>query len=266
MPAARAWRERVTVSTTGLDETLLLFILAGFAAQLVDGALSMAYGVTASSLLAVFGVPPAVTSATVHAAETVTSGCSLVAHHYYGNVDRALFRRLVVPGVLGASAGAYLLTSLPGELMRPLVSCYLLGLGVVIVAKAFRPFPPVAVSRHVAPLGLFGAFVDAIGGGGWGPIVSSTLIARGNDTRKTIGTVSAAEFFVTLAASVTFLATIGLSFWNVILGLAIGGALAAPLGAYACRRLPARPLMFIVGIVIIALSVGVLRRYFMGLP
>jgi uncharacterized membrane protein YfcA len=119
----------------------------------------------------------------------------------------------------------------------------------------------VTVTEHLTPLGFFGALVDAIGGGGWGPIVASTLIVRGNDTRTTVGSVASAEFFVTLAASVTFLLTIGLSYWNVILGLAIGGAIAAPIGAYACRHVPAKPMMFIVGLVIIALSVRVLVAY-----
>jgi uncharacterized membrane protein YfcA len=244
-----------------MDDGIWIFILAGFCAQLVDGALSMAYGVTASSLLAIFGVPPAITSATVHAAETITTGFSLVSHHYFGNVDKALFRRLVVPGIVGAVVGAYGLVTLPGDLMRPYVSAYLLIMGIIIIIKAFRTFPPVTVTEHLTPLGFFGALVDAIGGGGWGPIVASTLIVRGNDTRTTVGSVASAEFFVTLAASVTFLLTIGLSYWNVILGLAIGGAIAAPIGAYACRHVPAKPMMFIVGLVIIALSVRVLVAY-----
>jgi uncharacterized membrane protein YfcA len=241
-----------------MENSFWLFVLAGFCAQLVDGALSMAYGITASSLLAVFGLPPAATSATVHAAETVTSAFSMVSHHYFGNIDRVLFRRLALSGAVGAVVGAYILTTLPGELMRPLVSTYLLIMGVVIIVKAFRTFPPVTVTNYLVPLGLFGSFVDAIGGGGWGPIVASTLIVRGNDTRKTIGTVAAAEFVVTLAASVTFFLTIGVSYWKVILGLAIGGAVAAPIGAYACRRVPARPMMFVVGTVIILLSIRVL--------
>ncbi|MBM3780012.1 MAG: sulfite exporter TauE/SafE family protein, partial [Acidimicrobiia bacterium] len=174
---------------------------------------------------------------------------------------RALFRRLVVPGVVGAAVGAYLLSSYPGEAMRPWVSTYLLIMGVVLVIKSFRTFPPVTVSRHVAPLGFAGAFVDAIGGGGWGPIVASTLIARGADTRKSVGTVASAEFFVTLAASLTFLVTIGLTYWKVIAGLAIGGAIAAPLGAYLCTRVPVRPLIAFVGVVVILLSLVVLRRY-----
>ena len=241
-----------------MEDSFWWFVLAGFCAQLVDGALSMAYGITASSLLALFGLPPAATSATVHAAETVTSGFSMVSHHYFGNIDRVLFRRLAVSGAIGAVLGAYILTTLPGELMRPLVSTYLLIMGAVIIVKAFRTFPPVSVTNYLVPLGLFGSFIDAIGGGGWGPIVASTLIVRGNDTRKTIGTVAAAEFVVTLAASVTFLLTIGVSYWKVIVGLAIGGAVAAPIGAYACRRVPARPLMFVVGTVIMLLSLRVL--------
>lgn len=249
-----------------MEGSFWIFVLVGFCAQLVDGTLSMAYGVTASSLLAIFGVPPAITSATVHAAETITTGFSASSHHYFGNIDRALVRRLLLPGVVGAILGAYVLTGIPGHQMRPIVSSYLLVMGVIIIVKAFRTFPPVKVTRHVGPLGLFGAFVDAVGGGGWGPIVASNLIVRGNDARLTVGSVIAAEFFVTLAASLTFFFTIGFSYWNVILGLAVGGAVAAPIGAYACRHLPTKPLMFLVGSVIVLLSGAVLVRYFGGGP
>ena len=234
------------------------FFVAGACAQLVDGTLGMAYGVTASSLLAVFGVPPAVTSATVHAAETITTGFSAWSHHYFRNVDWGLVRRLTLPGIVGAVLGAYVLSSLPGDASRPYVSGYLLLMGVMIIVKAFRTFPPVEVRRHLVPLGLIGAFLDAVGGGGWGPIVASTLIMRGNDVRRTVGSVCAAEFFVTLAASVTFFLTIGLSFWVAVLGLALGGACAAPIGAYACTRLPLRPLMVVVGLIVVALSLRVL--------
>jgi uncharacterized protein len=236
------------------------FVLCGFLAQLVDGALSMAYGVTASSLLAVFGLPPAVTSATVHAAESVTTGFSFLSHRYFGNIDWRLFRRLVGPGVVGAIVGAYVLTALPGNVLRPWVAGYLLLMGVVIGVKAFRAFPPADVTRHTAPLGFFGAFVDAIGGGGWGPIVASTLIASGNQTRTIIGTVAGVEFFVTTAASLTFLLSIGLSHWTVIAGLALGGAVAAPFGGYLCRHVPRRPMMVTVSVVIVLLSLNVLLR------
>ena len=238
------------------------YILAGFAAQLVDGALGMAYGLTASTFLISFGVVPATASATVHAAEVFTTGVSGLSHHYFGNVDKKLFWRLVIPGVLGAAVGAYLLASLPGEGMAPFVSAYLLIAGVVIIVKAFREFPPVAVSRHIAPLGFFGALIDAMGGGGWGPVVASTLLARGGHARITVGTVNAAEFFVTLSASVVFFITLGLQNGYIILGLALGGIIAAPIGAYAVKRVPLKPLMAGVGVLIIVLSVRTLAKYF----
>lgn len=243
-----------------MDESFWFFVFVGFCAQLVDGALSMAYGVTASSLLAVFGVPPAVTSATVHAAETFTSGFALVSHRYFGNIDWRLFRKLLPAGLVGAVMGAYLLSAFPGDAVRPFISTYLLLMGVMIIVKAFRTFPPITVTRHLAPLGFAGAFVDAIGGGGWGPIVASTLIARGSATRYAVGSVAAVEFFVTLAASLTFLMTIGLSYWNVIAGLALGGLFAAPLGAWLLGRVQTRALMVVVGTTIIALSLNVLLR------
>ena len=164
-----------------IDSHFLWFVLAGFVAQLIDGALGMAYGVSASSLLLSFGLPPAVVSSTVHAAECFSTGASAVSHKAFGNVNSALFRRLLIPGVVGAVVGAYFLASFPGETLRPFIAVYLLVMGGVIIVKAFREFPPRSVSTHLVPLGFTGAFVDAVGGGGWGPIVASTLIVRGND-------------------------------------------------------------------------------------
>lgn len=234
------------------------------AAQFVDGAMGMAYGLTASSLLMSFGVPPAVSSATVHAAECFTTGASGISHRIFGNIDKQLFRRLVIPGMAGAVVGAYLLVSLPGEMLRPWISVYLMVMGGVIIYKAFGEFPPRQVTTHIAPLGFFGAGIDAIGGGGWGPIVSSTLIARGNHVRETVGSVNAAEFFVTFAASMAFLATLDFSSqWMVILGLATGGLITAPLGAWACRKIPPRPMMIGVGALIIFLSLRTLVKTFM---
>lgn len=235
-------------------ENFWLYVLAGFAAQLVDGALGMAYGVTACTLLMGFGVPPATASATVHAAECFTTGASALSHRAFGNFNALLFRKLVVPGVLGAVCGAYLLSRFPGTALRPYIAGYLVVMGAVIVIKAFREFPPKAVTTQLGPLGFVGAFLDAVGGGGWGPIVATTLIARGNDMREAIGSVNAAEFFVTLAASVTFFLALGLGGWPIILGLALGGVMAAPLGAWACKRLPTKPFMVGVGLLVIALS------------
>lgn len=244
-----------------LPVELLAYVAIGFAAQVVDGALGMAYGVTASTLLLGVGVPPAVSSATVHAAECFTTGASALSHHAFGNVDRHLFRRLLLPGMAGAAVGAYILVQLPGEALKPWVAGYLLLLGVVILLKGFREVIPQRVRTHLAPLGFVGALVDAIGGGGWGPVVSSTLLARGNDARFTIGTVNAVEFFVTLTASMVFLLTLGVSHWQIVAALAIGGVIAAPLGGLLVKRLRARWLLVVVGLLIIGLSVRTLTHH-----
>lgn len=238
------------------------FVGAGFVAQLIDGALGMAYGVTASSLLLAFGVPPAVSSATVHAAECFTTGASGLSHHAFDNIDRTLFRRLVLPGIVGAIVGAYILSSFPGDALKPWVAAYLLAMGVVIVGKAFGEFAPKRVTTHIGRLGFAGALLDTMGGGGWGPVVTSTLVARGNEVRKTVGTVNASEFFVTVAASVTFFLTIGLTNWQMIAALALGGLPAAPLAAWACKRLPLRRMMTMVGLLVIATSTRTLLKYF----
>ncbi len=243
-----------------MSPDILYYVAAGFAAQLIDGTLGMAYGVSASTLLLSMGIPPPVTSATVHAAECFTTGASAVSHHAFGNVDPQLFRRLVGPGIAGAVLGATVLSSLPAERLTRYVAVYLLAMGIVIIVKSIREFPPRAVTSHVAPLGFAGALLDAMGGGGWGPIVASTLIARGNHVRRTVGTVNAAEFFVTLAASAAFIVTLGLSHWPIIAGLALGGLIAAPIGAWLCTRVPVRPLMGIVGVLVILLSLRTLLR------
>lgn len=237
-------------------------VAAGFVAQVIDGALGMAYGVTASSLLLTFGIPPAATSATVHAAECFTTGASAISHHAFDNIDRALFRRLLIPGIVGAILGATILSSFPGDAIAPYVAAYLLVMGLIIVVKAFREFPPRVVTSHVGSLGFVGALLDTLGGGGWGPVVASTLIARGSHVRTTVGTVNAVEFFVTVAASATFLVTIGLSNWQMILGLALGGLPAAPIGAWVCKRFPVHRLMIIVGLLIVVLSLRTLLSHF----
>lgn len=234
------------------------YVVVGFAAQVVDGAMGMAYGVTATTLLLSLGVPPAVASATVHLAECVTTGVSGLSHRAFGNVDGFLFRKLIIPGVVGAVLGAYVLATFPGERFRPLVAGYLLLMGVTIIVKVFRQFPPRAVTTHLVPLGLVGGFLDAAGGGGWGPIVTTNLIARGREARFAIGSANAVEFFVAAAASVAFIVTLGVTSWPVVLGLALGGAIGAPVGAWACRRLPTRVLMISVGVLIVALSLRTL--------
>ncbi len=244
-------------------EEVLTFAAVGFAAQLVDGAIGMAYGVTSSSVLLSLGVPPATTSACVHAAETFTTAASGVSHWRFGNIDFRLLRRLAIPGMIGGAAGAYLLTNLDGALIKPYISAYLLVIGVYILIRALRGVKErTDEPKHVAPLGLFGGFVDSIGGGGWGPIVTTSLIGQGTTPRIVIGTVSLAEFFVTATISATFLFTIGLDLFPIILGLVIGGVLAAPLAAFVARHLPAKVIMLMVGTVIVGLS---LRTIIMSL-
>ncbi|HNP62733.1 MAG TPA: sulfite exporter TauE/SafE family protein [Woeseiaceae bacterium] len=237
---------------------LLLYAVVGFVAQLIDGALGMAFGISAISLLLAVGIPPATASATVHIAECVTTGVSGVSHHAFGNINKTLFRALVLPGMLGAAIGAFLLSSFPSEVFRPIVACYLIVMGLVIIFKAFREFPPKTVTRHLTPLGLIGGFLDAVGGGGWGPIVASNLIARGNAIRMAIGSTNAVEFFVALSASLTFILSLGVFDWRIVLGLAAGGAIGAPLGAWACKHIPVRPFMVFVGCLIVALSLRTL--------
>jgi uncharacterized protein len=205
-----------------MEAPFYVYVAAGFVAQLVDGALGMAYGVTASSILLGFGLPVVTTSATVHTAECFTTGVSALSHRAFGNVSGLLFRRLVVPGVLGAILGAVVLSSFPNDVFKPFVFAYLIGMGALIVFKAFREFLPRPITTNLIPLGFFGAFLDAWGCGGWGPIVASTLLVRGNDPRKTVGTVNAAEFFVTLAASATFVLAVGVSHWKIIGGWRLG--------------------------------------------
>jgi uncharacterized membrane protein YfcA len=236
-------------------DDILLFVAVGFAAQIIDGAIGMAYGVTSTSVLLSFGVPPATASACVHTAETFTTGASGVAHWRVGNIDRNLVWRIAVPGMIGGAIGAYVLTNLPGEAIRPYISAYLLLLGLFILWKALMTAPRAGPPpRVVAPLGLVGGFLDSIGGGGWGPIVTSTLLGQGTTPRYAIGSVNLAEFFVTATISATFLVTIGLELWPIIAGLVIGGVLAAPFAALVTKHLPDKVLMLVVGCVVVLLS------------
>jgi uncharacterized protein len=244
-------------------DDFILFVVVGFAAQMVDGALGMAYGLTGTSVLLSFGIAPATASASVHAAEVFTTGLSGLSHWRFGNVRWSLVLRLAVPGMIGGAIGAYLLTMIPEQVVRPLVSAYLVVMGAWILLKALRKSPrSVDAPRWTGLLGLGGGFLDAIGGGGWGPLVTSTLLGHGTAPRHTIGSVNFTEFFVSLTISVTFLGTIGLELWPIITGLIIGGALAAPLAAYVTARVPDVPLMILVAAVIVLLSVRNLIQAF----
>ena len=236
-------------------------VMVGLFAQVVDGALGMAYGATATTFLLAAGASPAAASASVHIAEIFTTGVSGVSHAKFGNVDRRLFARLLVPGVLGAILGAVLVTYVDGAVFKPLMCVYLLVLGAYILSKALRGLRlRMREPRHVGKLALFGGFVDAAGGGGWGPVVTTTLVGSGSDPRTTIGSVNFAEFFLTLTSAATFALLVETNAWPIIAGLVAGGLFAAPFAALLCRKLSARTLLLMVGTLISALSAYNLYR------
>lgn len=234
---------------------LLPFIAVGFAAQIVDGALGMAFGVISSTLLISIGVPPATASAGVHTVETFTTAASGTSHILHRNVDWRLFATLVVPGVVGGVLGAYVLTHIDAEVARPVVLTYLALIGLYLLWRGIKYPPTERRPKFVAPLGLAGGFLDAAGGGGWGPIVTSNLLVQGSNPRKVIGTVNTAEFFLTVTISATFIAALGWqAFTTATLGLLIGGVAAAPFGALVAKRLPAKYLLILVGILLTCTS------------
>lgn len=232
-------------------QAILPFIAVGFLAQLVDGALGMAFGViTNTMLVTVMGVPPARASASVHVVETFTTAASAISHTLHKNVNWKLFARLVIPGMIGGITGAYVLSNIDAKAARPFVMAYLAGIGIYLLWRAWKMSHNHThkAAKIVEPLGLVGGFLDAAGGGGWGPIVTSNLLVQGVEPRQTIGTVNTAEFFLTSVISATFIFTIGLEAFTVAaIGLIIGGLMAAPLGAVLAKRVPAKRLMYLVG-------------------
>ncbi len=246
-------------------ETFAIFALVGFFAQIVDGALGMAYGVVTSTVLLAFGVPPAQTSAAVHAAEVFTTGTSGISHVMHKNIDWDLFFRLVPAGILGGVLGAYVLTSIDGNAIRPYVVVYLFAMALLILVKSFKAIPtsPIA-SKYILPLGLAGGFADATGGGGWGPVVTSSLVGAGGEPRYVIGTVNAAEFFVSLAVSIAFVIALVTGHWenadgfeshlSAIGGLVAGGILAAPLAGFILKKIDRLTMMRLVGSLVMVLA------------
>jgi len=228
----------------------------GFIAQSIDGALGMAYGISATTFLLGTGASPAVASASVHIAEIFTTGLSGLSHLRLGNVDRKLMLKLLIPGVIGGVLGALVVTKFDGAALKPWISGYLLVMGIYVLAKAWRHRrKPAQEPKHVAKLALFGGFVDAAGGGGWGPVVTTSLVGAGQDPRRTIGSVNFAEFFIAIASAGAFVIFIDAAPWATVAGLVAGGMFAAPLAAFLCRALPARALLVLVGTLISGLSV-----------
>ena len=234
---------------------LASFIAVGFVAQLIDGALGMAFGVISTTLLLSLGVPPAAASAGVHAAETFTTAASGISHIYHRNVDWRLFRRLAVPGVIGGVLGAYVLSSIDADVARPFVLTYLAIIGVYLTWRGIHYPPTHKPAKVVEPLGLAGGFLDAAGGGGWGAVVTGNLLVQGAEPRKTIGTVNTTEFVLTVTISATFIATMGWALFTVAtVGLLIGGVLAAPFAGVIVKQVRPRILLAFVGSMLTASS------------
>lgn len=245
------------------DERFWWMLAAGFVAQLVDGALGMGYGVMSTVILLSAGVNLSAISGSVHTAEMFSSGASGYSHYKFGNVNKKLFRAMLVPGVLGAIIGSLLLCFLGekyGNYVRPVLSVYTLILGIRIFSNAFRKNQAPKKVKRVGWLAGAGGFLDSFGGGGWGPLVTSTLISKGRSPRFVIGTVSITEFFVTVASAVTFFLVLGASHWQVILGLIVGGLVAAPLAARLAGKLPVKTMFILVGILVVFSSIRILLK------
>jgi uncharacterized membrane protein YfcA len=263
-------------------QRLIILALVGFLAQLVDGSLGMAYGVTSTSLLLIAGVAPAAASASVHLAEVVTTAASGVSHLRFGNVDKQILRRLIIPGSIGAFLGACLVSYLPGNMIKPYVALFLFTLGIYVFSRFlfFRQIKqaekevvaedgPQKKSRFYTSLGFVAGFFDASGGGGWGPLTTPILLTRKQaDARKVVGTVDTSEFAIALAASLGFLISLGWGqvHWEWVIALMIGGVIAAPIAAWIVRMIPSRILGVVVGGLIIFTNLRTLLGSFQLIP
>lgn len=245
----------------GFDQNLLAFFLIGAFAQLVDGALGMGYGATSTSFLLAYGVPPVVSSTAVHVSEMFTTGASALSHHRFGNINKKLVKHLLIPGVLGSITGAYLLSDvIDGDIIKPFIAVYMIVLAAIIIKKALKKNVEKKKTKRLGALAVFGGFMDSVGGGGWGPIVTSTLLGRGRNPKYTIGSVNAAEFAISFASGITFMLFGGIHGWQVIIGLIAGGVIAAPIAAFLVTRIKRKPMMIAVGILIILLSLKTLSK------
>lgn len=254
-------------------QDFLIFALVGFGAQIVDGALGMAYGVVSSTVLLAVGVPPATASASVHAAEVFTTATSAASHVAHKNVNWKMFVPLAIAGVIGGVIGAFVLTSIDGNTIKPFIVVYLGVMGLVILWRAWKgPSKTPTSPRLIAPLGLIGGFCDAVGGGGWGPTVTSALVGSGTSPRYSIGTVNTAEFFVTIAISATFVAALVTGNWKeadgilnhatAVGGLIAGGVAAAPLAAWVVKVVPVKLFTWMVGFLVLSLCLYQSLRLF----
>lgn len=246
-----------------LDSNFHWMLLAGFLAQLVDGSLGMGYGVTSATVLLSAGISPAAISGSIHTAEIFSSAASGYSHYRFGNVNMKLFRVLVIPGVIGAVLGALLLTWLGnsnGVWLQGILACYTLFLGVKFLINAFRKRQRSKKFKNYRTLAGAGGFLDSFGGGGWGPLVTTTLINKGRSPKYVIGSVSLTEFFVTLASAFTFFTILGISHWQVIVALMTGGIIAAPIAAKLAGKMPRKTAFILLGVLVIVWSMRILLK------
>ena len=243
-----------------IDPFFYYFLIAGFIFAMIDGAIGMSYGVTSTTFSLSMGIPPASASTAVHISEILSCGIAGYMHHRMGNVNKKLFMLLVIPGIIGAVTGAYLLSSLEdySSYTKPFISVYTLCLGILILSKAFNPFKLDKKRNNkitnIRPLGFFGGLIDAVGGGGWGSIVLSTLIAGGRNARTSLGTVKLSRFFISLMSSLTFIAMLNQMNWPAVAGLVLGSALASPIAAKVSNKISVKTIMVAVGVIVILVS------------
>lgn len=236
---------------------ILIFIIVGFIAQVINGSLGMSYGTLSVAILLTIGIPPVIASTSVHISKAVTGYASGLSHWKLGNVEKKLALKLIASGIAGGIVGAFVLSWLPEGILSPFIAIYLLATGLMICLRSFRQVVGKRKKYPVMPLGVIGGFVDAVGGGGWGPVVTSTLLSKGYNVRRTIGSVSFAEAFVASAITVVLLFNIPFTNmnWNLVIGLMIGGIFASPLAAFLCNKLPVKQLTFAVGLLLVVLSI-----------
>lgn len=255
---------------TGIDPIFYYFLGAGFVFAMIDGAIGMSYGVTSTTFSLTMGIPPASASMGVHLSEIMSCGIAGWMHYRMGNINWKLFKLLVVPGIIGAVTGAYLLSSLEHYAMytKPVVSVYTLILGIVIFRKAFNTRKKKSADKvkRISLLGLGGGFIDAVGGGGWGSIVLSTLIAGGRSPRFSLGTVKLSRFFVAIMGSITFIAMVSSDHWQAVAGLILGSALASPIAAKISNKISAKTIMVAVSVIVILISVRSILKFFVPIP
>ena len=245
-----------------MDGSWWMYFFVGVLAQAVDGALGMAFGVTATTVMLSFGTSPAQASAMVHIAEIFTTAASGASHWWHRNVDWTMVKRIAIPGVIGGVIGATVLANVDGKnhsaIRHGRISAII---GIVILIRAWRPLRPHPATERAMPVvGFFGGLLDAIGGGGWGPVVTSTLVGAGQTPRYVIGSVNLTEFLVTVATSVTLIVSLGVADLAPVIPLVLGGLVTAPFAGYLVKIVPTRALMVAVGILILLLSLRSLVR------